>query len=132
MAIGLIIGAIIGIAIGTVIYGILLWIVGKLGLGLKVDSFLSALLAGLLVAIVGAFAVWISSALNLQVPEGLAGAIIQLVFTAGVLRAVGNSLQGVEVDGWKGAFLAAVAIAVIGWLINFALAGVSGSGSTIG
>ena len=132
MAIGFIIGLIIGIAIGTVIYGILLWIVGKLGLGLKVDSFPSALLAGLLVAVVGAIAVWIGSALNLQAPQGLTGAVVQLVFTAAVLRAVGNSLKGVEVDGWKGAFLAAVAIAVIGWLINFALVGVSGAGSTIG
>ena len=50
MEIGSIIGAIIGVALGTVVYGILIWIVGKLGLGLKVDGFPSALLAGLLVA----------------------------------------------------------------------------------
>ena len=123
MVMGSIIGAIIGIAIATVIYSVLIFVVGKLELGMKVDKFSSAFLAGLLVAIGGAIAAWLSTLLNAPVAGGLAGAILHLVIAAAMLKAIGSSLQGIEVKGWGGAFLAALAIAVIGWLINFVLTG---------
>ena len=121
MLVGSIIGAIIGIALSTVVYSILIFIVGKLEVGMKVDKFSSAILAGLLVAIGGAIAAWLSTLLNAPAAVGVAGAIMHLIIAAAMLKAIGASLKGVEVKGWGGAFLAALAIAVIGWLINFGL-----------
>ncbi len=121
MEIGVIVGAIIGIALGTVINGILIFIVGKLKLGMEVSSFGSALLAGLLVAIGAAIASLIWAATGQTPTTGLAGAVINLIVAAAILKAIGNALKGVTVNGWSGALVAAVAIAVISWLISLVL-----------
>jgi putative membrane protein len=122
---GTIIGAAIGIGLGTVVYAILLWIVGKLGLGVTVKGFPSALLAGLLVAIGGAIAAWLGTQLDAPAAEGLTGAVSHLIIATGVLKALGSGLSGIEVRGWGAAFLGALAIAALGWVINFGLAAVA-------
>jgi len=129
MVIGSILGAIIGIALGTIVYSILIWIVGKLGIGMKVDGFSPALIAGLLVAIAGALAGMVG--LMLDAPpqqQGFASAVSHLIIAAAMLRMFGRRLKGVHVNGWGGAFLAAAAIAVVGWLITFGLSAALGGG----
>jgi len=81
------IGAIIGIAIGAVISGTLIWIVGKLGIGLTVKSFGWAMLAGLLIGI-------ISTLVSSLIPEsqGLVGALVNLLVSAAVIFAAGKLL----------------------------------------
>ena len=110
------IGAIIGIAIGALISGTLIWIVGKLGMGLSVKSFGWAMLAGLLIGI-------ISTLVSSLIPEsqGLVGALVNLLVSAAVIFAAGKLVTCLTVSGPSGAILAAYAIAAIGYLISVVL-----------
>jgi uncharacterized membrane protein YvlD (DUF360 family) len=47
-----IVGIIIGILIGGLFSGFIIWIVGKLSLGLEVDGFVPAYLAAIVIAVV--------------------------------------------------------------------------------
>lgn len=108
-----IVGLIIGILIAALISGLIVWIVSKLNLGLHVDSFGWAMLAGLL----------IGAATNLimqVVPAGndIVHLIVNLVVAAAVIFGCGALLKGMSVNGFGGALLAAVAIAFVGFLLS--------------
>ena len=118
MELGTWIGAIIGVLIGALISGTVLWIVGKLKLGLTVESFGSAVLAGLLIGLLSSIAVALIGS-----PGGVIGAIINLVIAAVVIFFAGKALKGLSVDGFGGALLAAVAIAAIYWILNLVAMG---------
>ncbi len=110
---GVLIGAVIGILIAAVFSGIIIWLVGKLNVGLTVKNFGWAMLAGLLIGI-------LTSIANIFVKDfgGAVGFVVQLVISALVILASGKILKGLTVDGFKGALVAALAIAVIGFLIT--------------
>ena len=111
------IGLIIGIIIGALISGAVLWLVSKLGLGLRVDGFGSAMIAGLLIG-------FFSNLIAAAVPgDGIIGAIVHLVVAAAVIYLCGKLLKGLTVEGFSGAVIAAVAIAAINYLLAFAIAG---------
>lgn len=110
-----IVGLVIGILIAAVISGAVLWIVSKLGLGLSVSGFGSAMVAGLLI---GFLSNLVAAFLSL---EGVIGAIVNLVIAAVVIFACGKVLKGLTVDGFAGALVAAVSIAVINYLVGFVL-----------
>ncbi len=113
MDIGVWIGVIIGVVIGALISGTVLWLVGKMKLGLTVESFGSAVLAALLIGILSSIVTALIGS-----PGGVVGALINLVIAAVVILFAGKALKGLTVDGFGGALLAAVAIAVIYWLLN--------------
>jgi putative membrane protein len=96
-------------------------IVGRMGLGLSVKSFGSAFMAALVIAIVGALAAWLLSLLGISLAGGLWAAIINLVVAAVVLMVSDKFLPNVEVHGFMGAIIAAVAIGVVGWVVTWAL-----------
>lgn len=110
------IGAIIGIAIGAVISGTLIWIVGKLGIGLSVKSFGWAMLAGLLIGIISTLVASV-----LPDSQGLLGAFVHLLVSAAVIFGAGKLLSGLTVAGPSGAILAACAIAAISYVIRIVL-----------
>lgn len=124
MVIGSLLGAIIGLIISTVISGLLIWIVGKLGLGIEVDGFGPALMTGFVIALLWLFAAWLWNLIGYTPAGGLSGAITHLILTAAFLYGIRNSISGLRVKGFTGAVIAAAAIAIITWLVNFALAGV--------
>lgn len=111
-----IIGLIIGALIGAVIAGALLWVISKLGLGLSVDNFGWAMLAGLAIGVV-------TTIINAVIPgaEGLLGALIHLVVSAAVIFAAGGLLKGLSVNGPGGALLAAASYAGISYLLGLVL-----------
>ncbi len=112
------IGLVIGIAISAVISGTVIWIVSKLNLGLKVDSFLWAMGAGLLIGAA-------TNLLTHLVPLGndILQVIVNLVVAAVVIFACGSLLKGMTVDGFTGALIASVAIAVISFLLLIVVLG---------
>jgi len=116
-----IIGLIIGILIAAVVSGVIIWLVSKLNVGLSVNSFGWAMLAGLFI---GA----ISNLLNHLLPgmNEILSMIIQLVISAAVILLAGKLFSGVKVDGFKGALIAAVAISVVGFVLAFILVGLFG------
>jgi len=112
-------GFILGILIGSLISGAILWLVSKLGLGLSVAGFGSAMIAGLLIGL-------ISHALGTAISGGgVIGAIVNLIIAAVVIFLCGKLLKGLTVDGFSGAALAAVSIAAINYLIGFAVMGMA-------
>jgi len=116
-----IVGLIIGILIGALFTGLIIWIVGKLGLGLEVSGFGPAFIAAIVIAILNGLVAWLLGALNLTIGTGIVGAIIHLVIAAVVLMAAGNFVKGLVVKGFTGAVVAALAIAAVGWLITWGL-----------
>ncbi len=116
-----IVGLIIGILIGALFTGLIIWIVGKLGLGLEVSGFGPAFIAAIVIAILNGLVAWLLGALNLTIGTGIVGAIIHLVIAAVVLMAAGNFVKGLVVKGFTGAVIAALAIAAVGWLITWGL-----------
>ena len=113
----MLIGPILSVVIGILLYALAIWVVGKLGLGLKVSGFVPAIVAALVIAVVSALIVWLAGALGLSL-DGFLGAIIHLIIATLVLMFAGNMVKGLKVKGFVGALIAAVAIAVVSWLIN--------------
>ncbi len=112
-----IIGAVIGILIAAVISGAVIWLVSKLDLGLRVDNFVWAMIAGLMIGFISTLVLRFMTDFG-----GLGGLLVHLVVSAGVILASGQLLKGLQVKGLAGALLAAVAIAVVNyglvWLVS--------------
>jgi putative membrane protein len=110
------VAALIGSAIGAVISGLIIWIIGKLNLGLEVENFGWAIIAGVLIAVLTSLIIQVLGNFNV-ITTGFMGAVIWVVAAASVIVSSGSFLKGLKVNGYTGALIAAVAIAVI----NYAL-----------
>jgi putative membrane protein len=113
-----ILGTLIGILIAAVFGGLIIWIVGKLGLGLEVDGFVPAFIAAIIIAVVANLINWLLGVLGITIGGGFLGALVHLVIAAVVLMIAGNLVPGLRVKGFAGALVAAIAIGVVGWLIG--------------
>ena len=113
----MLVGTILGVVVGVLLYALAIWVVGKLGLGLKVSGFVPAIIAAIVIAVASALIVWLLGAIGLSL-GGFLGAIIHLIIAALILMFAGNVVKGLKVKGFVPALIAAVAIAVVSWLIN--------------
>jgi len=109
---------IISILIGILLYALAIWVVGKLGLGLKVSGFGPAFIAAIVISIASYVLIWLLGVLGLSIGGGFLGAIIHLIVAALVLMFAGNMVKGLRVKGLVPAMIGAVAIAVVSWLIG--------------
>ena len=116
-----ILGMIIGVLIGALFTGFIIWVVGKLGLGLEVDGFGPAYIAAIVIAVLNGLVAWLLNVLHITIGGGWLGALINLVIAAVVLMLAGNWIKGLRVKGFVGALIAAVAIAVVAFLIAWGL-----------
>jgi len=107
----LIVAASIGLISGFVI-----WIVGKLRLGLEVDGFGSAFMAGIVIAFVAGIITFILGIAGIMDGGGLIGGIVHLIISAIVLMISDRFLSGLKVAGFVGALLASLAIGAVYWL----------------
>jgi putative membrane protein len=112
-----IVGLLIGVVVGALISGLVIWVVGRLGLGLEVDGFGSAFIAAIVIAIVGGLINWLLGLLGISIGGGLLGGIIHLIIAAVVLLISDRFLSGLRVAGFVGALIAAIAIGVVYWLL---------------
>ena len=117
----------LSIVIGLVLYAVVIYIVSRLGMGLTVANFTSALIAGAVIAIVSWLVWWLLGAIGIGNGSGLIAAIVNLVVAAVILLIADRFVPGMKVNGFVGALIAAVAIAVVAWLIGWLL-GVLGIG----
>jgi len=115
------VGLIIGILIAAVVSGVIIWLVSKLNIGLTVSSFGWAMLAGLFIGAITNLLSQMMTGMNPAVTM-----VIHLVISAAVILLAGKVFSGVKVDGFKGALIAAVAIAAVGFVLALALAGMVG------
>ena len=115
------IDALLGIVLVGLIGGLIIWIVGKLNLGLTVDGFGTAFIASFVIAIVGGVIAWLLGIFGLTFGGGLLGGIINLIVAAVVLILAGGLMPGIQVAGFTGALIAAISIGVGAWIIDLVL-----------
>lgn len=111
----------VGIVLGALFYGLVIWIVGRLGLGLTVSGFGPAFIAAIVIAIISWLITWAMGLFGLTIGTDFLGAIISLIVAAVVLMLSGRFVAGFEVKGFVGALIGAVSIGVVTWLINWVL-----------
>ena len=116
-----IVGLIIGILIGALFTGLIIWVVGKLGLGLEVSGFGPAYVAAIVIAVLNGVVAWLLGALGITIGGGLLGAVLHLVIAGIVLMLAGRFVKGLVVKGFTGALVAAIAISAVGWLIAWGI-----------
>lgn len=104
--------SIIAALIGGLVFGLLIWIIAKLGLGIEVDSYWWAVIAGLLISAFSNLAATI-------IPDvsGIVGAIISLVVAALIIMLSDKILKGMRAKGFVGALVAAIAISVVQFVV---------------
>jgi putative membrane protein len=118
---GAMLGALWSFLVWLVVSALVIWIVGRMGMGIKVNSFGSAMIAALIISVVAAIVYWLLGLFGLGATAGLIGAIISLVIAAVIIKFSSAIAPGMVVDGWGGAFIAAIAIGVVSWLVLWLL-----------
>jgi putative membrane protein len=103
-------------AIIGLISGIVIWIVGKLRLGLEVSGFGSAFLAGIIIAFLAGVITLFLGIAGFMDSGGLIGGIVHLIISAIVLMISARLVPGFKVTGFGGALLASIAIGAVYWL----------------
>jgi putative membrane protein len=111
----------LALILGIIAYAVVIWIVGKLGLGMEVSGFGGAIVAAIVIAIVTAVVMWLLNLLGLTPGGGWLGAIISLIIAAVVLMISDRFVSGLRVNGFVGAIIAAIAIGIVTWLINWVI-----------
>ena len=114
-------GVILGLIIAVVLNALVIYIVSMLNLGLSVKSFGSAIIAAIVIAIVSWIVAWLLGLLGITIGGGILGAIITLIIAAVVLLISDRFLPGMQVAGFTGAIIAAIAMAVVYWRIAWLL-----------
>ena len=112
---------ILSFIVAVIVAAVVLMIVSRLNLGLSVANFSSAIIAALVIALVGAVVNWLLGALGIGIAGGLLGTIVYLIVAAVVLMISDRFVAGMTVSGFGGAFVAAIAIAVVNWLVIWLL-----------
>jgi uncharacterized membrane protein YvlD (DUF360 family) len=112
------IGLVIGILLAAVVSGVIIWIVDKLNMGLKVDNFGWAMLAGVLIG-------FLTNVIMKLLPgtDGLVHVLVNLVVSAVAIFISGAILKGMTVNGYTGALIAAVGIALVNFVLLFVVLG---------
>ena len=87
------------------------------------SNFTSAIIAAVIIAVVSAVVEWLLGVLGIRVGGGIIGAIVWLIISAVVLIISARILPGFAVEGFTGAIIAAIAIAVLYWIINLIFPG---------
>lgn len=114
-------GYIISFLVALIVAALVIYIVGRLNLGLTVSGFGAAIVAALVIAIVGTIVLWLLSLLGLTFGGGLLGAIIYIIVAAIILMISDRFVPGMQVNGFTGAIVAAIAIGVVGWIVTWLL-----------
>lgn len=107
----LLITIIIGLISGSII-----WLVGKLRLGLEVNGFGSGVIAGIAIAFLAGIITVILGLAGIDFGEGLVGGIVHLFISAIILLVSSKILPGLKVKRFAGALVASIAIGALYWL----------------
>lgn len=110
---------ILGIVIVWVLSALVIYIVGRLNMGMTVESFGAALIAAAVIAIVSGLVTWFLGFLGITIGGGFLGGLIALVVAAVVLMVSDRFVGGMKVNGFLGAVIAAIAIGAVGWLVDW-------------
>lgn len=107
--------------VGLIVSAVVILIVGRLNLGLTVSGFGAAFIAAIVIAVVAAVVVWLLGVLGITIGGGILGTIVYLIVAAVVLMISDRFVPGMSVHGFTGAIVAAIAIAVVYWILIYVL-----------
>jgi putative membrane protein len=110
---------VVGVLLAALFGGLVIWIVGKLGLGLAVDGFGPAYIAAIVIALLNGVIAWLLSTLGISF--GWLTGIANLIIAAIVLMTAGSWIKGFRVNGFIGGIVGAVAISLVAFLISWVL-----------
>lgn len=114
----LILGTIIAILVAAVV----IYVVGRLNLGLSVENFTAAIIAAIVIGLVSGVIAWLLGLIGISLGgPGLLAGLITLVVSAAVLLVSDRFVSGMKVNGFVGAIIAAIAIGVVNWLVMWVL-----------
>jgi putative membrane protein len=114
-------GTLLGILLALVAAAVVIYIVGRLNLGMTVEGFAPAIVAAAAIAIIGGVIYWLLGVLGITIGGGWLGAIINLLIAAAVILLAGRWVKGLKVNGYVGAIIAAIGIGVVTGVINWLL-----------
>jgi putative membrane protein len=114
-------GPILAMILAVLLNALVIWIVGKLNLGLTVKGYVGAIVAAIVIAIVSWVVFWLLGLIGITIGGGLLWAIVALIIAAVILLISDKFLPGMEVKGFGGAIVAAIAMAVGAWLVWWVL-----------
>ena len=115
-------GGLLSAVVYFLVAALVILIVGRMNLGLTVKSYGSAIIAAIAIAVIAWLIWWFLGLFGMTMGgSSFWAALINLVVAAVVLLLAGRVLPGLEVKGFVGALVAAIAIGVVGWLINWFL-----------
>lgn len=114
-------GVIWSALVAIVVAAVVLLIVSRFNLGLSVSGFGAAAISAVVIAIVGAVVIWLLGLLNISIGGGFLGTLVYLVVAAVVLLVADKFVPGLKVNGFVGAIVAAIAIAVVYYLLAWLL-----------
>ena len=114
-------GVLFNTIIALIVAAVVLMIVSRFNLGLTVKGFGAAIIAAIVIAVVAGVLAWLLGLLGITIGGGILGAIILLIVAAVVLMLSDKFVPGMEVKGFSGAIIAAIAIAVVSWIITWLL-----------
>ncbi|MFC2046436.1 phage holin family protein [Chloroflexota bacterium] len=110
-------GPILALIIAVLINALVIWVVSKLNLGLTVRGYVGAIVAAIVIAIVSYVVFWLLGLVGITIGGGFLWAIATLIIAAVVLLISDKFLPGLEVKGFTGAIVAAIAMAVVAWIV---------------
>ena len=114
-------GPILAMIVAVLLNALVIWIVGKLNMGLTVKGYVGAIVAAIVIAIVSYIVFWLLGLIGITIGGGLLWAIAALIIAAIVLLISDKFLPGLEVKGFTGAIVAAIAMGVVAWIIWWVL-----------
>ncbi len=117
MAPAVVIGFVVSLVLTTLINALVIWIVGKLNLGLRVSGFGGAILAALVIALVNFLLALLLTAAGVSMGTDILSPLVALVVAAVVLLISDKIVPSLKVSGFGGAILAAIAIGFFNWLV---------------
>jgi uncharacterized membrane protein YvlD (DUF360 family) len=118
---GTITGMIVGLLIATSLNSVIIWIVAKLGLGIELKNFGTAIVAAFLSSLIGLGLSKISAQLFGASGQTFGGIALHIIGSALVLLVVSKLLSGMQTKGFLGAILAAISMGVLYYLISLML-----------
>lgn len=113
-------GWLITFLVAWLLAALVIFIVGKLGLGMTVDGFVPALIAAAVIAVIGTLVTWlVVDLLGIGDGGGWWGALIGLIVAAVTLLFSDRFVKGMKVNGFGGAIVAAIGIGAVTWVANW-------------
>jgi len=98
---------------------VVLLIVDKLNVGLKVGGLVNAMVSALAISVTGSIVMWFLGLFSITIGGGFLAAIVFLIVAAVILMLAAKVMPGLEVSGFGGAAISAIAIGVVYWLLEW-------------